>query len=77
MHFMHPQRMPIMDVRTIGVLLMARLISTERKDLAHYDGDNRHDFSHSHIHRFRRHRQWRVVIHSVLRRPEDVPTSTG
>jgi hypothetical protein len=36
-HFMHPQLMPIMDVRTIGVLFVARLISTERKDLAHYE----------------------------------------
>jgi len=36
-HFMHPQLMPIIDVRTIGVLFVAHLISTERKDLAHYE----------------------------------------
>ncbi len=36
-HFMHPQLMPIIDVRTIGVLFVARLISTESKDLAHYE----------------------------------------
>src|SRR5258706_16439501 len=36
-HFMHPRMMPIMDVRTIGVLFVAGLISTERKDLAHYE----------------------------------------
>jgi hypothetical protein len=36
-HFIHPQLMPIIDVRTIGVLFVARLISTESKDLAHYE----------------------------------------
>ena len=36
-HFMHPQLMPIIDVRTIGVLFVARLISTKSKDLAHYE----------------------------------------
>jgi hypothetical protein len=36
-HFMHPQLMPIIDVRTIGVLFAARLISSESKDLAHYE----------------------------------------
>jgi hypothetical protein len=36
-HFMLPQLMPIIDVRTIGVLFVARLISTKSKDLAHYE----------------------------------------
>lgn len=36
-HFIHPQLMPIIDVRTIGVLFVARLISTKSKDLAHYE----------------------------------------
>jgi hypothetical protein len=36
-HFMHPQLMPIIDVRTIAVLFVARLISTESKDLARYE----------------------------------------
>ena len=36
-HFIHPQSMPIIDVRTIGVLFKAGLISTQQKDLAHYE----------------------------------------
>jgi hypothetical protein len=36
-HFMHPDRMPIIDVRTCEVLFAAGLISTDRKDLAHYE----------------------------------------
>jgi hypothetical protein len=37
LHFFHPQTMPIIDVRTIGVLFKAGLISTEKKDLDHYE----------------------------------------
>jgi hypothetical protein len=37
LHFMHPQMMPIIDVRTVEVLFSAGLISTERKDLEHYE----------------------------------------
>jgi hypothetical protein len=37
LHFMHPDTMPIIDVRTCEVLFAARLISTDRKDLAHYE----------------------------------------
>jgi hypothetical protein len=36
-HFMHPDIMPIIDVRTCEVLFAAGLISTDRKDLAHYE----------------------------------------
>ena len=36
-HFIHPEMMPIIDVRTIGVLFKAGLISTDRKDLSHYE----------------------------------------
>jgi hypothetical protein len=36
-HLMHPQSMPIMDVRTISVLFRAGLITTQQKDLAHYE----------------------------------------
>jgi hypothetical protein len=36
-HFIHPQSMPIIDVRTVEVLFSAGLISTDRKDLAHYE----------------------------------------
>lgn len=36
-HFMHPRIMPIIDVRTVEVLFKAGLISTDRKDLAHYE----------------------------------------
>jgi hypothetical protein len=36
-HFIHPDSMPIIDVRTCEVLFAAGLISTDRKDLAHYE----------------------------------------
>ena len=36
-HFMHPDSMPIIDVRTCEVLFAAGLVSTDRKDLAHYE----------------------------------------
>ena len=36
-HFIHPQSMPIIDVRTVEVLFRAGLVSTERRDLAHYE----------------------------------------
>jgi hypothetical protein len=36
-HFMHPDSMPIIDVRPCEVLFAAGLISTDRKDLAHYE----------------------------------------
>lgn len=36
-HFMHPDSMPIIDVRTCEVLFAAGLISTDRRDLAHYE----------------------------------------
>lgn len=37
LHFMDPETMPIIDVRTIGVLFAAGLISTTNKDLEHYE----------------------------------------
>lgn len=37
LHFMDPGNMPIIDVRTIGVLFAAKLISTSQKDLEHYE----------------------------------------
>jgi hypothetical protein len=37
LHFMHPQIMPIIDVRTVEVLSAAGLLSTDRRDLAHYE----------------------------------------
>lgn len=37
LHFMHPQVMPIIDVRTVEVLFAAGLLSTDRRDLAHYE----------------------------------------
>jgi hypothetical protein len=37
LHFMHPQVMPIIDVRTVEVLYAAGLLSTNRRDLAHYN----------------------------------------
>lgn len=37
LHFMDPKTMPIIDVRTIGVLVAAKLISTSRKDIEHYE----------------------------------------
>ncbi len=36
-HFIHPDIMPIIDVRTCEVLFAAGLIPTDRKDLAHYE----------------------------------------
>jgi hypothetical protein len=36
-HFMHPESMPIIDVRTCDVLFAAGLISNDRKNLAHYE----------------------------------------
>jgi hypothetical protein len=36
-HFMYPDSMPIIDVRTCEVLFAAGLITTDRKDLAHYE----------------------------------------
>ena len=39
LHFMDPETMPIIDVRTIGVLFAAKLISSSQKDLpeSHYE----------------------------------------
>lgn len=37
LHFMHPRVMPIIDVRTVEVLYAAGLLSTDRRDLAHYE----------------------------------------
>jgi hypothetical protein len=37
LHFMHPEIMPIIDVRTVEVLYAAGLLSTDRRDLAHYE----------------------------------------
>jgi hypothetical protein len=37
LHFMHPQIMPIIDVRTVEVLYAAGLLSTDRRDFAHYE----------------------------------------
>lgn len=38
LHFMYPQIMPIIDVRTVEVLYKAAgLLSTARRDLAHYE----------------------------------------
>jgi hypothetical protein len=37
LHFMDPAAMPIIDVRTIGVLVAAKLISSSQKDLDHYE----------------------------------------
>jgi hypothetical protein len=36
-HFIHPQSMPIIDVRTVEVLFKAGLLSTDRRDLGHYE----------------------------------------
>lgn len=36
-HFMYPDTMPIIDIRTCEVLFAAGLTSTDRKDLAHYE----------------------------------------
>jgi hypothetical protein len=37
LHFLHPQIMPIIDVRTVEVLFEAGILSTDRRDLAHYE----------------------------------------
>jgi len=37
LHFMHPQLMPIIDVRTVEVLFEAGLISGKQRNLAHYE----------------------------------------
>jgi hypothetical protein len=37
LHFMHPHTMPIIEVRTVEVLYAAGLLSTDRRDLAHYE----------------------------------------
>jgi hypothetical protein len=37
LHFMHPQMIPIIDVRTVEVLHSAGLLSTDRRDLAHFE----------------------------------------
>jgi hypothetical protein len=34
---MHPQTIPIIDVRTVEVLFKAGLLSTDQRDLAHYE----------------------------------------
>jgi len=36
-HFIHPEFMPIIDVRTVEVLLEAGLISSKQRDLEHYE----------------------------------------
>jgi hypothetical protein len=36
-HFMHPDLMPIIDVRTAEVLLTFGLVSTDRRNLRHYE----------------------------------------
>ncbi|HMD83799.1 MAG TPA: hypothetical protein VKO18_03755 [Terriglobia bacterium] len=36
-HFIHPETMPIMDVRTVEALVHARRISTRQRDLEHYE----------------------------------------
>ena len=36
-HFMHPESMPIIDVRTVEVLFEAGCISTKQRDLGHYE----------------------------------------
>lgn len=37
LHFIHPQEMPIIDVRTIEVLYAGGLIDSQHKDLEHYE----------------------------------------
>ena len=37
LHFMYPHAMPIIDVRTVEVLYAAGLLSTDSRDLAHYE----------------------------------------
>ncbi|MGH9599115.1 MAG: hypothetical protein ACRD27_04590 [Terracidiphilus sp.] len=36
-HFIHPETMPIIDVRTVEVLHEAQRISTKQRDLEHYE----------------------------------------
>jgi hypothetical protein len=36
-HFIHPETMPIIDVRTVEVLFEAGFISTKQRDLEHYE----------------------------------------
>ena len=36
-HFIHPETMPIIDVRTVETLHAAGLISTKQRDLEHYE----------------------------------------
>lgn len=36
-HFIHPETMPIIDVRTVETLLEAHRISTKTRDLEHYE----------------------------------------
>jgi hypothetical protein len=36
-HFIHPETMPIIDVRTVEVLVEAARISTKQRDLDHYE----------------------------------------
>jgi hypothetical protein len=37
LHFIHPQTMPIIDVRTVEVLFKAGAVSTKQRDLGHYE----------------------------------------
>lgn len=37
LHFIHPQNMPIIDVRTVETLYAARRIRTKTRDLQHYE----------------------------------------
>jgi len=40
-HFIHPETMPIIDVRTVEVMFEAGLIASKRRDLARYEGFRR------------------------------------
>jgi hypothetical protein len=37
LHFMHPNQMPIIDVRTVGVLCKAGLLASNGRELKHYE----------------------------------------
>lgn len=37
LHFMHPDIMPIIDVRAVGTLRQAGLVTTNNRDLEHYE----------------------------------------
>ena len=37
LHFIHPESIPIIDVRTVEVLFEAGLVSTKQRDLGHYE----------------------------------------